>query len=205
MRSWAALLGLSGLVAAAPARAEAGSVAGAGTPEDRYQAQALGVRDLTAVRRDGTPGDRQRWLLPDGPWDAFQGADHHPIDDEAFFRIVGREDLLRRYQHRSIVKKSLSYGGGALLAGGLLFAGAVAALGRNEEQNLYLGGAPPRSAVPTPLWGLAVAGVGLAAAIAGHVLDPRPVDADAAEGLARDYDRGLRTSLGISDLASLLR
>jgi hypothetical protein len=202
MRAGAVWLGLACWFAAASARAEAGSGAGAGTPEDRYQMQALGVRDLTTVRRDGTAGDRQHWLLPDGPWDAFQGADHHPIDDEAFFRIVGREDLLRRYRHKSIVKKSLSYGGGALLAGGLLFAGAVAGLERNEDQNLHLGGAPPRSAGPTPLWGLAVAGVGLAATIVGQVLDPRPIDADTAEALARDYDRELRASLGVSEMTS---
>lgn len=165
------------------------------------KAQALGVRDLTTVRRDGTAGDRQHWLFPDGPWDAFQGADHHPIDDEAFFQIVGREDLLRRYQHKSIVKKSLSYGGGALLVGGLLFASVAAVLDKDGDQTLYLGSAPPRSG-PSPVWGLAVAGAGLAAAIAGHVLDPRPIDADAAETLARDYDRGLRTSLGISEVAS---
>jgi hypothetical protein len=194
---------LACLFAAASARAEAGS--GAGTPEDRYQTQALGVRDLTTGRRDGMAGERQHWLLPDGPWDAFQGADHHPIDDEAFFKIVGREDLLRRYQHKSIVKKSLTYGGSALLVGGLLFASAVAALERNEAQTLYLGSAPPQSSGPSPVWGLAVAGAGLAAAIAGHVLDPRPIDADTAEGLARDYDHNLRTSLGISETASLLR
>jgi hypothetical protein len=45
----------------------------------------------------------------------------------------------------------------------------------------------------------------LAAALAGHLLDPSPIDADTAEGLARDYDHGLRARLGISDLASLLR
>jgi hypothetical protein len=205
MRSWAVWLGLACLFDAASARAEAGSGAGAGTPEDRYQTQALGVRDLTTVRRDGTAGDRQHWLLPDGPWDAFQGADHHPIDDEAFCKIVGREDLLRRYQHKSIVKKSLTYGGSALLVGGLLFASALAIRDRNDNQILYLGGPPGRSPDPSPVWGLAAAGAGLAAVIAGHALDPRPIDADAAEGLARDYDRGLRTSLGISETASLLR
>jgi hypothetical protein len=185
MRSWVVLLGWACSFAATSARADAGS--GAGTPEDRYQGQALGVRDLTTVRRDGTVGNRQHWLLPDGPWDAFQGADHHPIDDEAFFRIVGREDLLRRYQHKSIVKKSLTYGGGALLVGGLLFAGAVAALRGSGDQTLYLGSASPHSPGPSPMWGLAVAGAGFAAVIAGHLLDPRPIDADTAEALARDY------------------
>jgi hypothetical protein len=200
MRAWAVLVGLACSFAAAPARAEAG--AGAGTPEDRYQAQALGVRDLTTVRRDGTAGERQHWLLPDGPWDAFQGADHHPIDDEAFFRIVGREDLLRRYQHKSIVKNSLSYGGGALLVGGLLFAGAAALSNANGDQTLYLGGGSSHSSGPSPFWGLAVATTGLVAAIVGHVLDPRPIDADAAEALARDYDRDLRVGLGISEMTS---
>src|ERR1700689_5199264 len=90
--------------------------------DSSYEAEAVGVRNLRPLP---TP---ERAALPDTPWDVFQGRDHHPIDEEAFFRIVGRDDLLHRYHREAVVKKSLTVGGGTLVFGGLLFAAITAVL-----------------------------------------------------------------------------
>jgi hypothetical protein len=187
------------IVASSRARAETPLSANV---DDKNEENAIGVRDLSPLRRDGAVGPRQSWMFADAQWDAFQGTDHHPIDEEMFFRIVGRDDLVRRYDHKSAVKKTLTYGGGALLVGGLVFAGTVASLNTNNNQNLYVGGSSPSSSVMSPVWGLAIAGAGLIAILVGHNLDPTPIDADQAGALARGYDRSLRPNSGISETAS---
>jgi hypothetical protein len=187
------------------------SPAGAQTdqPEDAgaaYERQAIGVRHLVVPRRDGATSDGEGHLLYDGKWDAFAGRDHHPIDEEAFFRIVGRDDLLRRYRREATVKKSLTFGGGALVFGGLLFAAVTA--------ELRYGGAQPAigcegtgclsadSRAPSPVWGLAIAGTGLVSTIIGRLLDPTPIDAAQADALARCYDRSVQSQLGIAETSA---
>jgi hypothetical protein len=67
-------------------------------PAGTYDEQAIGVRNLGAANRETPPsGERPDWMYAEGKWDAFRGPDHHPITQEAFYRIVGREDLLFRY------------------------------------------------------------------------------------------------------------
>lgn len=51
-------------------------------------------------------------------WDAFQGADHHPIDDETFYRIIGRDNLVRAERQRTAVKLTLTIRGWTLIGGG---------------------------------------------------------------------------------------
>ena len=168
-------------------------------PASAYEVEAVGVRNLTPLPT------AERSALPDTPWDAFQGRDHHPIDEEAFFRIVGRDDLLRRYHREALVKKSLTIGGGSLVFGGLVFAAITTAL--------RYGGAQPAIACegssctsnhpgPSPVWGLAIAGAGAVSLIVGHLLDPTPIDAEQADALARDYDRSLQSQLGLSETAA---
>ena len=168
-------------------------------PASAYEAQAIGVRNLTPLPT------AERSVLPDNPWDAFQGRDHHPIDEEAFFRIVGRDDLLRRYHHQAVVKKTLSIGGGTLVFGGLLFAAITAALTFGGAQPAIACEGPPCSANrpgPSPIWGLTIAGAGVVSLIVGHSLDPAPIDADQADALARSYDQSLKSRLGISETAA---
>jgi hypothetical protein len=193
------------IVASSAARAETAlSVNADGKADDKAEENAIGVRDLSSLRRDGAVGPRQSWMFGDAQWDAFQGRDHRPIDEEMFFRIVGRDDLVRRYDRKLAVKKTLTYSGGALLVGGLVFAGTVASLNATNNQNLYVGSGPPSSSVMSPVWGLAIAGAGLIAILVGHNLDPTPIDADQAGALARGYDRslGLGPNSGISETAA---
>ena len=164
-----------------------------------YEAGAVGVRNLTPLPT------AERSALPDTPWDAFQGRDHHPIDEEAFFRIVGRDDLFRRYHRESVVKKTLSIGGGTLVFGGLLFAAITAALRYGGAQPAIACESTPCSASrpgPSAVWGLAIAGAGVISLIVGHSLDPTPIDADQADGLARSYDQSLERRCGISETAA---
>ena len=168
-----------------------------------YDEQAVGVRNLGRPSGELAPsGERPSWMYAEGKWDAFRGPDHHPIDEEAFFRIVGRNDLLRRYHHEAVVKKSLTIGGGSLVFGGLLFAAITSALRYGGAQPAIVCEGGPCTANrpgPSPVWGLAVAGAGVISVIAGHSLDPTPIDADQADALARDYDRSLRSRVGLSE------
>ena len=198
MRLSCPLIGLSFSAAlCASAHAQTPSPA---APASAYDEQAVGVRNLTPLPTAG------RSALPDTPWDAFQGRDHHPIDEEAFFRIVGRDDLLHRYHREAVVKKSLSIGGGTLVFGGLLFAAVTAALryGGGQPADLCMDNSCPsaNSRGPSPVWGLAIAGAGAVSLIVGHLLDPTPIDADEADSLARDYDRSLQSRRGISETAA---
>lgn len=195
MRLASSLVGLS-FSAAICASAHA-QTAPPTAPASAYEEQAVGVRNLTPLTT------AERSALPDTPWDAFQGRDHHPIDEEAFFRIVGRDDLLGRYHRTAIVKKGLTIGGGALIFGGLIFAAI--------STSLRFGGAQPAigcvgtdcssasSRGPSPVWGLAIAGAGAVSLIVGQGVDPTPIDTEEADGLARSYDRSLQSRLGICE------
>ena len=168
-------------------------------PAGACEVQAVGVRNLTPLPTT------ERSALPDTPWDAFQGRDHRPIDEEAFFRIVGRDDLLRRYHRKAVVKKSLAIGGGTLVFSGLVFAAIATALRDGGAQPaISCEGAPctGNRPGPSPVWGLAIAGAGAVSLIVGHLLDPTPIDADQADALARDYDRSLQSRLGLSETAA---
>ncbi len=205
MRLASSLIGLSfsaGLCASAHAQATPPAA-----PVSAYDEQAVGVRNLGSANREEPPsGERPSWMYAGGKWDAFRGPDHHPISEEAFYRIVGREDLLFRYQHKAAIKTAVTVSGGALILGGLIFAG-IADL--QERNNVY----PAASACPSPgcplsehsgvspRWGLAIAGAGLVGLIVGHYLNPTPVSAGEADALARDYDQLLKSRLGISETA----
>lgn len=192
LMSWGAVVGVAGV-----ARAEGGS--------DRlaaYQDEAVGVRIIAPLGRDGSTADRGGTVS----WDAFQGRDHHPIDEETFFRVVGREDLVRRFHHRAVLKKSLMAGGGVAIAGGALY--ALVTLLSNQGPTVL----PPcpssatscgisPSHGPSPAWGLIGVGSGLASVLVGHLLNPSPIGAPEADRLARDHDEQLKAAFGLSDVA----
>jgi hypothetical protein len=178
------------------------------TPPDTgriYEEQALGVRNLRRPGRDlSAAGDRQEWMYGPGTWDAFRGPDHHPISEEAFYRIVGRDDLLSRYETKARIKNSLTLGGGTLVLGGSIFA-MISGLRRSTGAQPACAGPPcasPALPGPSPKWGLAIAGTGLVSLIVSGLIHPSPIDADEADSLAHDYDRSLRDRLGISQTAA---
>src|SRR5579884_3049144 len=178
------------LLLVAAAVLDPAAAARADAPSDRlaaYDDQAVGVRTIVPLGRDGATVD------PAGSvkWDAFQGRDHHPIDEETFFRVVGREDLVRRSHHRAVLKKSLMAGGGLAIAGGALYA-LVTFLGNQGQPAVApcassatsCGTSPNRS--PSPAWGLIGVGTGLASVLIGHALNPSPIGAAEADQLARE-------------------
>ncbi len=198
----ASFLVLTAAVAAAPlARAQS---APAPDAQVAYEQEAIGVRSLVYPLRDGRMADEQGRVRYDGRWDAFHGPDHHPIDQAAFYRIVGRDDLLTRYEHRARVKVGVSVGGGVLLLGGTLLA-TVAQMMRQSQGVVDCAspGCGPVSSSQgiSPAWGLAVAGTGLVGLVVAHYLDPTPIGADEADRLARDYDQSLRSRLRLTDTA----
>jgi hypothetical protein len=163
-----------------------------------YEKEAVLVRHLVLPLRDGTTADEQGHVRYTGKWDAFVGIDHHPIDEAAFYRIVGRDDLLHRYQVKARIKTGLALAGGALMLGGAMVA-MIAQLERSSGVQVTCVGCA-RSG-PSPLWGLAIAGTGLVTLITSGFLTPSPIDADEADRLASDHDRELRSRLGLTDTA----
>ena len=204
MRLASSLVGLS-LSAALCASAHAQTPSPA-APASAYDEQSVGVRNLGGASRElARSGERPDWMYADGGWDAFRGSDHHPISEEAFYRIVGRDDLRLRYHREAVVKKSLTIGGGTLVLGGLLFAAVAAALrygGAQPAISCPRAPAVPATAGPEPRLGSRNRRRRRPLLIVGHYLDPTPIDASEADLLARDYDRSLRSSLGISETAA---
>jgi hypothetical protein len=207
MRLASSLVGLSFLAAlCGPAHAQTPSPP---APTSAYGEQAVGVRSLGAANREAPPsGERPDWMYAEGKWDAFRGPDHHPISQEAFYRIVGREDLLFRYQNRAAIKTAVTVSSGALVLGGLIFA-AIADLPKGNAVYASAYPCPSSSACSpsgqsgvSPGWGLAIAGAGLVGLIVGRYLDPTPINAGEADALARDYDQLLKSRLGISETAA---
>ena len=177
-------------------------------PASAYDEQAIGVRSLGGTGGELAPSsERPSWIYAGGKWDAFRGPDHHPISEEAFYRIVGREDLLFRYQNKAAIKTAVTVSSGALVLGGLIFA-AIADLPRGNAVYTAASACPSSSGCSpsgqsgvSPGWGLAIAGAGLVGLIVGHYIDPTPVNASEADALARDYDQLLKGRLGISETA----
>lgn len=191
-------------VAAAPSAAHSQPP----TPLDTagtYEEQAVGVRNLRLSGRDlSAAGDRQQWMYGPGTWDVFRGPDHHPISEEAFYRIVGRNDLLSRYEAKTRVRNGLAIAGGTFVVGGAIFA-MIAELRRSSGAQPVCSGPPcasPALPGPSPKWGLAIAGSGLISLIVSGLIHPSPIDADEADSLARDYNLSLRERLGISETAA---
>ena len=152
------------------------------------EAGSIGVRTLG---RHPSPGSR---------WDAFQGADHHPIDDETFYRIVGRDDLIRRERQRALAKGTLTLGGWALIGGGSVLC-VISGLSA-DAQVRRADGTNPSSFPVLSVAGLAAIATGIASLIVSYNIAPVPIGAGEADALARDHDRALRDRLGISETAA---
>ena len=119
MRLALSLIGLSFSAAlCASAHAQTPSPA---APASAYDEQAVGVRNLGGTSASSPPASVPAGCTP-RKVGRVSRSDHHPIDQEAFFRIVGREDLLFRYQNRAAIKTAVKVSGGALILGGLVFA-----------------------------------------------------------------------------------
>jgi len=180
------------LAAPSVARAETGGDALAA-----YEDRAVGVRTIVPLGRDGVTLDRTGNVT----WDAFHGRDHHPIDEEAFFRIVGGDDLATRYHRKAVVTRSLNISGGAAIAGGLIYS-FFAFWYEHPVSGPSCLGCTVQPTGPSPSWGLVAAGAGLASLVLGHTLSSSPIGAEEADRLARDHDEQLKASLGLSDVAA---
>jgi hypothetical protein len=158
--------------------------------------------DVAEGAEGGSIGVRTlgRHPSPSSRWDAFQGADHHPIDDESFYRIVGRDDLIRRERQRALAKGTLTLGGWALIGGGTVL--AVISGFSGDAQVQRADGTHPSSFPVLSVAGLCAIATGIASLIVSYNIAPVPIGAGEADALARDHDRALRDRLGISETAA---
>jgi len=157
-----------------PAFAEGSDAPGMPRPEmhESYELSALG---LIRIER---PGSTKSF------WRVFRGARRESVDQERFYELIGRPDLVEEQHSQNTLAAGLQWGGIGVIAGGAV---------------LVLAGLT-RSQTSTPL---IAAGVGVVAAgyvlnVSGnHVAGPVITQAEAADAIER-YNEALRARFGLT-------
>jgi hypothetical protein len=127
-------------------------------------------------------------------WYPYRGVAKARLEPAAFYKLVGRNDLVDTYQRRRRTMLGLLWGGGVVAVGSTLV--GLASLGTDSENSsrLHIG----------VLVGLCV---GLSAAATGRYLQTslEPISDSEARALAEQYNKRLRRSLGLPLSARLRR
>jgi hypothetical protein len=191
-----AFLVVGSLILAPAVRAEE---AAGGTAQQEYDRRYLSFEELGAV--DLHTGTVYRLTEP------YQGKYKNPIAPEAFYRLVGREDLAQEYQDRQL-KRALLVGGGIAS----IFAGSIAAMlvswGSSTSCDPFSAGfAQCSSAAQDDAQSRLLTSIGVIAlstlvggtlAVVGLATDPDPVGLFARRELADHYNQDLRRQLGMA-------
>lgn len=184
---------------AAPARPSQPSA----NPVEQYEQQYIGFDDVIAVR--ATTGTVvSQTTIP------YEGKYKKPLEGDAFYKKLGRADLVQAYEGKVALKTVLGILGGGALVGGAIY-GITSLNAKDEDCSQYFGdyashsacfdrnlarGDQQRGAFVAGL-GISAAGIGvLAAAI---LINPHPVTPSEARELADGYNKKLKTDLGLAE------
>ena len=132
----------------------------------------------------------------------YLGPYKKPLEGEAFYRVVGREDLADTYARRDSARWSLLVGGGVLALGGLGY--MAHELDAQEDCDVFgndFDGCLDRNeqrADEAVTVMLVLAGVGSVAMGVGLAIDPEPVGPARRRELAAEHNASLRQDLGLS-------
>ena len=200
VKSATALLVVGTLVFSPVARADeaAGSIA-----QQEYERKYLSFDDFGAI--DLRTGKFYRLTEP------YQGKYKDPITPEAFYRLVGREDLAQQYQSREQTRTLLRIAGAATFLAGTVAALVVAFGSRtscsaSDPNFAQCAAAAQDDAQSRAIPSLALFGIGaiLGGSLYGGGLqmNPEPVDVGARRELADHYNQELRRRLGLSVMAN---
>jgi hypothetical protein len=161
--------------------------------QEQYDEQAIGFDDFGGVATEhGTVTGTVQWSSP------YQGKYKKPLAGAAFYRALGRADLVKEYEDRAALKTGLLLGGGLVFLAGVIAATVMASSQTTTCTPITPGSFTlPTCTGPTPVdpaigW-LAVGGIvaGGVVGIVGAGIDPDPVGTVGKRQLADAYNRDL--------------
>lgn len=182
--------------AAAP---ETGPRNGPSSARQQYDEQYLDFEDGSVVGASGRGGPIEEESRP------VLGKSRRLLDDEEFYRMVERPDLVSRYQKRQWVRSGL------MVVGGLAFVGASAtAIGILVGSRPCVSGGDGMGCLAEGLERLgnssriALVGgsVGLWLFLTGVLMNPQPIEPREARSLAGAFNKKLRARLGLDQADS---
>jgi hypothetical protein len=167
---------------------------------EQYEQRHIGFDELVAVStRTGMV--MSQWAVP------YEGKYKKPLEGDAFYRKVGREDLVTAYNDKMSTKTAIAVLGGAALVGGGIV--SVVALTSPREDCSALssdfGACINRNSqrmsekITTATVGLGIAGAGVGLMTAAIYINPHPVNSSEARELADGYNKKLKVELGLSE------
>lgn len=170
-------------------------------PVEQYERQYIGFDELVAIH--GRTGTITQATLP------YEGKFKKPLEGDALYQKVGRQDLVEAYQSKMTAKTFLGIVGGAAVAGGLVVSiNGLAA--KNENCGVYqdfngFDACVDRSIQQaderhqTVLSGMGISAAGLGLLMVGIFINPHPITPSEARELADIYNKKLKTDLGLSE------
>jgi hypothetical protein len=177
----------------------AGSGDGPPSARQQYDEQYLDFEDGSVVGASGRGGPIEEGSRP------VHGKHGRLLDDEEFYRMVERPDLVSRYQKRRWVRNGL------MVVGGLTIVGAsAAAIGILASSRPCVSGGDGMGCLATGLERLGNSadialiggGVGLGLFLMGVLMNPQPIEPGEARGLAGGFNQRLRTKLKLEQADS---
>jgi len=195
-KSATALVLVAGLTLSPVARAEEAADSAA---QEEYERRSLSFDDYGVVEpKTGA------FLVLTVP---YQGKYKQPIGPEAFYRLVGREDLALQYHDRE-EGRAVLMGAGLVTLLGTAIASIAIGSGSSAPCDVFspafaqctaAASADDDSRLKTAATiGIVGAVLGSALFVAGLAIDPQPVGAPAQRELADQYNQKLRLQLGLS-------
>ena len=124
----------------------------------------------------------------------YQGRYRKKLDEDVFYKLVDRTDLVRAYEGRRALKVGLMVAGGAAIVGGLVYgATQLGGCNRSVSDPLFDAECVHRTIPIVPP--VMVLG-GVALATVGFALNNHPVEPHDMRRLADEYNQELRRKLG---------
>lgn len=164
------------------------AVEGSKKAQDEYDLNFIGFNEGVTVNAR-TGGVMSTWAIP------FQGKYRKPLEGVDFYKALGRDDLVKKYESANAARTSLMVAG--LLVGG---AGLLLPLvGPSLTGGDYL-----TSFSTFLIPSLILVGVGTGAAYAGIFWNPNPVTPTEARQLGDEHNIELRKKLGLPPLQASL-
>ncbi|WP_257459569.1 hypothetical protein [Archangium lipolyticum] len=167
---------------------------------EQYEQRHIGFDELVAVSTR-TGAVMSKWTMP------YEGKFKKPLDGEAFYQKLGRNDLVDAYQSKMTLKTVTGIAGGAAIVGGAILS-ITALSSKHEDCDAF---SPDFRACfernrtrfdstrTTMLAGIGTVGVGIGLLGVTLLINPHPITPSEARELADGYNKQLKAELGLTD------